>query len=105
LANAKPGTTDAKGTVQDVVAQQVVKEPTSTPDIQAHVNATPYDRTTKQTLTITTTGTNGQTCTCTATYSEHMSNVTNGKLNAPNSSGVNYNLTITTPEVKPADPN
>ena len=104
LANPQTGTTDAKGTIPDVVAQEVVEEPTSTAEIQDHVNATPYDRTTTQTLTITTPGTNGQTCTCTATYTEHMSNVTNGQLNAPNSSGVNYNLTISPVVVKPTPP-
>lgn len=103
-ANPNTLTTSSAGTIKDVVAQQVVAEPTSTAEIQDHVNATPYDRTTNQTLTITTPGAGGATCTCTATYSEHMSNVTNGQLNAPNASGTNYNLTISPVVVKPTPP-
>jgi RHS repeat-associated protein len=87
--------TSEKGTISDVVAQNVAKEPVSTEEIQDHVNSTPYDKTTVQTLTITTQGSDGQTCTCSATYSEHMTNVgADGSLNEPNSSGVNYNLDI-----------
>jgi RHS repeat-associated protein len=100
-ANPNPVTTAADGTFKDIVAQQVVAEPTSTAEIQDHVNKTPYDKTTNQTLTITTSGAKGTTCTCTATYSEHMSNVTNGKLDAPNASGTNYKLMISPVEVKP----
>jgi len=104
LANPETGHTSETGTISDVVAQNVVKEPTSTEEIQDHVNSTPYDKTTVQTLTITTQGANGQTCTCSATYSEHMTNVgANGELNEPNSFGVNYRLDID-PEVIPTTP-
>lgn len=66
------------------------------------VTTVPYNHTTDQTLTFTTTGANGQPCNCQATYSETMNNSdTKGNLNTQNNSeGINMNLTISKPAVK-----
>ncbi|MGH3428468.1 MAG: RHS repeat-associated core domain-containing protein, partial [Bryobacteraceae bacterium] len=106
VANPNAVKTLADGTRPDQVATNVVAEGQATDqEIKDHVNAQPFDKTTTQNLTITTTGSNGQICTCSATYTEHVTNVSNGQLAAPNATtGVNRTLTISPVKVTPNKP-
>ncbi|HEY6253860.1 MAG TPA: RHS repeat-associated core domain-containing protein [Candidatus Angelobacter sp.] len=102
--------TGPNGTIHDVVGG-VITPVTSEPQnfskedlagMKDVVTTVPYNHTTDQTLTFTTTGANGQPCNCQATYSETMNNAdAKGNLNTQNNSqGINMNLTITKPVVK-----
>jgi RHS repeat-associated protein len=105
-ANPNAAKTLTDGTRPDQVATNVIREGQATDqEIKDHVNGQAYDKTTTQNLTITTSGSNGQTCTCTATYTEHVTNVSNGQLAAPNpTTGVNRTLTISPVKVTPNKP-
>src|SRR5262249_8454689 len=99
--------TSAQGTIKDNVTATLRSDPQPhevTPeDIQAvkdGANSLPYNRTTDQTLTFSVGKSN-----CQCTYSETMSNVdSNGNLNTqPNSNGLNFTFTPTTPVVQKVD--
>jgi RHS repeat-associated protein len=110
--------TNSSGEIKDVVMRSVVsdtkpvditnkstEDAPSHQELADHVNSTPYNSTTTQTLTFDTTDSKGQSCTCQATYDRTLSNTdSKGNVNAQNNSqGVNYNYSNTQPVVKQKD--
>jgi hypothetical protein len=115
--NAVP--TNSNGEIKDVVMRAVVsdskpvnitdkssEEAPSHQELRDHVNETPYNSSSTQTLTFTTNDSKGKPCTCQATYDRTLSNTdSKGKLNTQNNSqGVNYQYSNTQPVVKQKDP-
>jgi hypothetical protein len=106
VQNSRTGTTDSSGTISDVVMRGVVSsdkkgdpDGPSREEIKDHVNTTPYNTTTEQTLTVTT----SEGRAFTITFQRTLSNAgSDGKLNEKlNANGVNYTFSYTAPVVKP----